>query len=115
MNTKEKGRWQAARESVVASNDSNKRQPHSLRNAINAKCRDCSYDDAAPGTWREQVAQCSVTRCALWSLRPAPSGGPFADPPRDPCTVTRQWLGRAAGSVNSAHPLTVADRIGGDA
>jgi hypothetical protein len=87
----------------------------SLRNAINSKCRNCIHDDAAPGTWREQVAQCSVPRCALWTVRPAPSGGPFADPPRDPATVTRQWLVKSVGYVESGHPLTLLGKFGGDA
>jgi len=76
----------------------------SLRNAINAKCRECVHDDAAPGTWREQVAQCSVPRCSLWPVRPAPSGGPYADPPRDPATVTPEWRRRPVGWANSGHP-----------
>ncbi len=115
MNTKEKGRWQAARVSAIASNHSSKRKAYSLREAINAKCRECIHDDAAPGTWREQVAQCSMPRCGLWPMRPAPSGGPFADPPRDPATVTRQWLANPVGYIESGHPLTIADRIGGHA
>jgi hypothetical protein len=80
----------------------------SLRNAINGKCRECIHDPAAPGTWREKVAQCTVTRCALWPIRPAPSGGPFADPPRDPA-VSREWLVRSVGRVESGHPTRLAD------
>jgi len=85
----------------------------SLRAAINAKCRECIYDPAAPGTWREQVAQCSVIRCALWPIRPAPSGGPLADPPRDPSAVTREWLTRPVGWANSGHPPNAASKSGG--
>lgn len=70
--------------------------------AINAKCRDCIHDPAAPGTWREQVAQCSALRCPLWTYRPAPSGGPFADPPRNPATVTREWLQAPLGCAVQA-------------
>ena len=80
----------------------------SLRAVINAKCRECVYDAKAAGTWREQVAQCSVIRCALWPMRPAPSGGPFADPPRNPATVTREWLRRPLGWANSGHPSHMA-------
>ncbi len=76
--------------------------------AINAKCRDCIYDDCAPGTWREQVAQCSAIGCALWPYRPEPSGGPFANPPRDPATVTREWLVKPIGEAISGHPLEVS-------
>lgn len=39
--------------------------------AINEKCKDCIYDPACPGTWREQVEKCtSEGRCALWPYRP---------------------------------------------
>ena len=38
--------------------------------AINAKCKDCIYDDKAAGTWRMQVEQCELTACALHSYRP---------------------------------------------
>ena len=76
----------------------------SLRAAVDAKCKDCIYDPrSGGGTWREQVAQCTVTRCALWPVRPAPSGGPFADPPRDPATVIRDWLHRPLGCADSGH------------
>jgi hypothetical protein len=78
----------------------------SLRSAIDAKCRDCIHDEAAPGTWREQVAQCSCPGCPLWALRPAPSGGPFADPPRDPEAVSQEWLRSPLGGVVTAHPRT---------
>ena len=27
----------------------------SLRKAIDQKCKDCTYDSTAPGTWRQQV------------------------------------------------------------
>ena len=81
----------------------------SLRTAINANCRDCIHDPlSGGGTWREQVAQCSVIRCALWPVRPGPRSGPYADPPRDPTTVTPEWLRRRVGWANSGHRLTVA-------
>jgi hypothetical protein len=80
----------------------------SLRGAINAKCKDCIHDDAAPGTWREQVAQCSSHRCPLWPYRPAPSGGPFADPPRDAEGVSREWLKLPLGEAVSGHPRPVS-------
>ena len=57
----------------------------SLRGAINGKCRDCIYDPlSGGGTWREQIAQCSVISCSLWPVRPGPESGPYAEPPRDP-------------------------------
>lgn len=80
----------------------------SLRNAINANCFSCIHDPQAPGTRREQVAQCSVIRCALWAVRPAPSGGLFANPPRDPENVTQEWLKKPVGLAASPHPPKVA-------
>lgn len=69
-----------------------------LRAAINAHCRDCIYDPkSGGGTWREQVAQCSVISCALWPIRPAPASGPYANPPRNPATVTPEWRRRPLG------------------
>ena len=115
MTTKGKARWQAGRVSAVTPNNSSKRQGQSLRNAINAKCCECIHDDATRGTWREQVAQCTVMRCGLWPVRPAPSGGSFANPPRDPASVTREWLARPVGWADSGYPPTMAGRIGGDA
>lgn len=77
----------------------------SLRAAVNAKCKDCTYDDHSPGTWREQVAQCSCVSCPLWPYRPAPRSGPFANPPRDPEGVTREWLKAPIGCAILPHPL----------
>lgn len=42
----------------------------SLKKAIEQKCKDCTYDSACPGTWREQVEACRVKSCALWEVRP---------------------------------------------
>ena len=79
----------------------------SLRSAINDKCRDCIYDPlCGGGTWREQVAQCSVKSCALWPVRPAPETGPYARPPRDPATIPPAWLGRPVGWANLTPPTT---------
>ncbi len=86
----------------------------SLRAAVNAMCRHCIHDPAVPGTWREQVAQCAVVRCPLWPVRPAPSGGPFANPPRDPATITREWLTKPVGEAISAHPMTEPAACGTD-
>ena len=38
--------------------------------AIEAKCRDCAYDELDEGTWRQQVERCDITDCALHSYRP---------------------------------------------
>ena len=42
----------------------------SLKKAIERKCKDCTYDQSSPGTWREQTESCTVTACALWEVRP---------------------------------------------
>ena len=31
----------------------------SMRNAINAKCKDCLYDPVDGGNWRQQVEACT--------------------------------------------------------
>ena len=46
------------------------RQPGSLRFAINAKCYSCVYDPLAGGTWLQQVEECRIEDCPLWSVRP---------------------------------------------
>jgi hypothetical protein len=72
----------------------------SLRAAINAKCKDCIYDPkCGGGTWREQVAQCPSTDCPLWPVRPAPDGGPWGNPPRDPLAVPSGWIGLPIGRI----------------
>ena len=38
--------------------------------AINAKCKDCIFDDQVEGTWRQQVERCDITDCGLWHFRP---------------------------------------------
>jgi hypothetical protein len=45
-----------------------------MRQAINAKCKECIYDPAGlgNGTWRQQVKACTATACALYELRPMP-------------------------------------------
>lgn len=77
---------------------------NSLRSAIDAKCNDCIYDGHAPGTWREQVAQCSALECPLWPVRPAPHSGPFACPYRDPDNVPQEWVTLPVGSAFSPRP-----------
>jgi hypothetical protein len=43
---------------------------YSLRAAVDQHCKQCIYDNCCPGTWRQQVALCSVKGCALWEVRP---------------------------------------------
>lgn len=42
----------------------------SLKKCIENKCKDCTYDNAVPGSWRHQVEECRVFSCALWEVRP---------------------------------------------
>ena len=42
----------------------------SLKTAIENKCKDCTYDYTTPGSWRQQVENCTVFTCALWEVRP---------------------------------------------
>lgn len=45
----------------------------SLRQAINAKCRECIYDPiGGAGHWRQQVAACTSHGCPLFAVRPMP-------------------------------------------
>ena len=43
------------------------------QDAIDAKCKDCNWDDKDIGTWREQVESCASTDCSLWEYRPLTS------------------------------------------
>jgi hypothetical protein len=38
--------------------------------AINAKCKDCQYDSAERGNWKQQVTDCQGTDCPLYAYRP---------------------------------------------
>lgn len=42
---------------------------NSLRARVDAHCVSCIYDDLVPGTWRQQVEDCSVTNCPLFEVR----------------------------------------------
>lgn len=44
----------------------------SLRHAINERCKGCIYDPLSRGSWREQIAACNNTGCALHAVRPVP-------------------------------------------
>jgi hypothetical protein len=48
---------------------------HSLRDAINAKCKECIYDPiGGGGTWRQQVEACTARTCPLYPVRPLSEG-----------------------------------------
>lgn len=42
----------------------------SLKKCIEEKCKDCTYDQFVPGSWRSQVENCRVFSCPLWEVRP---------------------------------------------
>jgi hypothetical protein len=42
----------------------------SLRKAINAMCRQCTYDNRDVGTAAQQIACCIITSCPLHAYRP---------------------------------------------
>lgn len=46
-----------------------RRNPRSLRAAVNAKCWDCAGGGQDAGT-RRTIAECSVTHCPLHAVRP---------------------------------------------
>ena len=48
----------------------------SLRKRVDQHCKECIYDPKAPGTWRQQVALCSVILCALHDVRPKSTSRP---------------------------------------
>lgn len=48
----------------------------SLRRAINDKCRECIYDPADSGNWRQQVTACTATECPLFPYRPRSTAHP---------------------------------------
>jgi len=45
----------------------------SLRKKIDQNCKDCTYDSACPGSWRQQVALCSIESCPFWDIRAKPT------------------------------------------
>ena len=49
-----------------------------LRKAVDNHCKSCIYDELEPGTWRQQVEQCTVTICDLYPFRPMPIKKPEA-------------------------------------
>ena len=47
----------------------------SRKAAVDAKCKDCIYDDQDVGTWRQQVGACVAVECPLHPIRPMPRVG----------------------------------------
>ena len=45
----------------------------SLRKPVDEKCKDCIYDSAVPGTWRQQVSLCTIKTCSFWGIRAKPT------------------------------------------
>ena len=43
------------------------------KEAIDAYCKECGYDDLSQGTWRKQIEECTVTHCPLFEWRPITS------------------------------------------
>lgn len=38
--------------------------------AINAFCKECNYDPADKGNWRQQITACTMRNCPLFEYRP---------------------------------------------
>lgn len=53
-------------------------KPLTRAKAIEAKCRDCIYDENEPGNWRKQCDACTATECPLWEFRPRTRGRKLA-------------------------------------
>lgn len=42
----------------------------SYKKSVENFCRDCCYDPTEAGSWRKQVEDCTITKCALYDVRP---------------------------------------------
>ena len=75
----------------------------SLRGAINAKCRDCIYDEAAAGSAAVQIELCaSWDTCALWPVRRVRPEGIRV--PYSASVCEEQGLSSAMAAFRLAHP-----------
>lgn len=96
---------------------------HSLRAAIDGKCRDCGACDAG-ANWREHVTCCPVTDCALWPVRPVSKAAPAWLVSRNAGTLPEGWRalpleaaltllrkGHSSGLQDSVRP-SCGDRLG---
>ena len=41
----------------------------SRQKAINEMCKECNYDNLAPGSWRKQISECNSPDCPLYPFR----------------------------------------------
>lgn len=69
----------------------------SLRKAINAKCRECTYDPLDVGTAAQQIAVCTDSDCPLHPVRP----------------ITTKRLPISLLEAYRVDPLTLDDRARG--
>lgn len=83
----------------------------SLRNAIDAKCRDCGAADGG-AHWRLHVAVCTVTGCPLWSVRPLPKPSPQWLVTRNPDDLPDGWARKSIDAAIKAIGDPVSVRSG---
>ena len=69
----------------------------SLRKAVNAKCRECTYDPLDVGTAAQQIAVCTDSDCPLHPVRP----------------ITTKRLPISLLEAYRVDPLTLDDRARG--
>ena len=76
-----------------------------LRSAINAKCRDCLYDEQAAGSAAVQIELCACFTCPLWPVRRVRAEairGPYSGP-----VCEEQGLSPAMAAFRLANPFSV--------
>lgn len=87
----------------------------SLRQAIDAKCRDCGGQEGGERFWRVHTSVCPVTACPLWRVRPlatrnAPAWLASRDPAALPTGFASLPTGEAIAAIRGAgavmHPET---------
>ena len=79
----------------------------SLRSCINAKCRDCIYDELAAGSAAVQIELCASFDCPLWPVRPIRRERiPYSRP-----VVDEQQLSAEMALYRMEHPYQVPDGL----